>query len=284
MSKVGEHTKSLRSSIISVFVFILQYLNTGVLLLMVTANFKEQGIDPYHLFHGSRTDFGMLWYSETGDTIVQTMILTNIILPILIEMGNSFYRTSLRYLDKRKGPFKLIKWWYNEPDRKSHCISEAQYIKIHAGPTFDIDVRYAKIMTIIWVTMMYGSGLPILFPIALFSIILIYMMDIYMLFYVYRKPPVYDADLHNDQIVIMERSVLIFLAFSTWQLSNNQLLPYPGMPLESQERFKSSFKAHHIWTQYLPFLNKFDDIMFQLGPAIPLWIFFMLGVFILLLK
>ena len=80
----------------------------------------------------------------------------------------------------------------------SHCISASEYIKIHAGPPFAIDIRYSKIMTIIWVTMMYGAGLPILFPIALISIILIYMMDIYMLFYVYRKPPVYDADLHND--------------------------------------------------------------------------------------
>ena len=69
--------------------------------------------------------------------------------------------------------------------------------------------------------MMYGSALPILFPIALASFVLIYIQDIYMLFRVYRVPPRFDSDLHLDQIVTMSNAVVIFLAFSTWQFSNN---------------------------------------------------------------
>ena len=45
MSKVGKKTHSDKSSLIASSVFILQYLNTGVLLLLVTANFKEQGFE-----------------------------------------------------------------------------------------------------------------------------------------------------------------------------------------------------------------------------------------------
>jgi IS4 transposase len=71
-------------------------------------------------------------------------------------------------------------------------------------------------MNIIWVTMMYGSGLPILFPIAFVSFVLIYVMDIYMLFRVYRVPPKFDSDLHLNQIVTMSNVVILFLAFSTW--------------------------------------------------------------------
>ena len=63
MTEVGEHTHSAKSSKIAASVFILQFLNTGVLLLLVTANFKEQGFDPYNWFNGSQSDFGMMWYS-----------------------------------------------------------------------------------------------------------------------------------------------------------------------------------------------------------------------------
>ena len=64
--------------------------------------------------------------------------------------------------------------------------------------------------------MMYGVGLPILFPIACASLILMYMMDLYMIFYVYRKPPDYDTNLHDSQLKQMEAAVFIFLAFGVW--------------------------------------------------------------------
>jgi hypothetical protein len=92
MNEVGVSTLSKRSSLIANSVFFLQFLNTGVLLLLVTANFKEQGIDPYHLFHGSRTDFGMNWYAQTGDVIVQTMIISNLILPVILVTISELYR------------------------------------------------------------------------------------------------------------------------------------------------------------------------------------------------
>jgi len=53
-------------------------------------------------------------------------------------------------------------------------------------------------MNIVFVTMMYGVGLPILFPIACLSFIAIYFLDLYLLFYVYRKPPDYDSKLHME--------------------------------------------------------------------------------------
>jgi hypothetical protein len=44
--------------------------------------------------------------------------------------------------------------------------------------------------------MMYGTGLPILFPIAFVSFFSLYMLEVYMLFYVYRKPLDIDMELH----------------------------------------------------------------------------------------
>lgn len=52
-------------------------------------------------------------------------------------------------------------------------------------------------MNIVYVTMMYGVGLPILFPIAVISLMVIYFLDVICLFYVYRQPPKYDSSLHK---------------------------------------------------------------------------------------
>jgi hypothetical protein len=106
MSRVGEHTISEESSKIAISVFVLQFLNTGVLLLLVTANFKEQGFDPYHWFDGPRTDFGMMWYLETGDTIVKTMVINNIFMPVVLEVINALVRMAKRKRDQSQGGTK----------------------------------------------------------------------------------------------------------------------------------------------------------------------------------
>ena len=62
MTKIGEDTHSAKSSNITSSIFFLQFFNTGLLSLLVTANFKEQGLES-NFFNGHRTDFGMLWYS-----------------------------------------------------------------------------------------------------------------------------------------------------------------------------------------------------------------------------
>jgi len=108
MENVGMRTHSRKSSLIAFCVFFLQFLNTGVLLLLVTANFKEQGIDPYHLLHGSRTDFGMQWYSQTGDLIVESMIVSNIVMPYVLALLQWFTKKIKILKDQRKGPFKIM--------------------------------------------------------------------------------------------------------------------------------------------------------------------------------
>ena len=71
--------------------------------------------------------------------------------------------------------------------------------------------------------MMYGTVMPKLFPIALISCILLYMVEIYMLHYVFRKPLEYDDTLHNLMLKYLQLGAIVSLAFSYWQLSNPRL-------------------------------------------------------------
>ena len=125
----------------------------------------------------------MDWYKTKGTAIVQTMIL-NIYLPVITEIGFAFQRIIMRFLDRccsKNG---------------TRCTTPQQYINLYSGPEFLIHFRYSQTLNIIYVTMMYGPSLPILFPIAFLSFLITYFLEIFMLFYVYRVPITYDETLH----------------------------------------------------------------------------------------
>jgi len=55
--------------------------------------------------------------------------------------------------------------------------------------------KYAALLNIVFVTMLFGFGIPILFPIAAAAIFILYLVEKSMLFYAYRLPPMYDERL-----------------------------------------------------------------------------------------
>ena len=67
-------------------------------MLLVTANFKEQGLG-IDFLNGPRTDFGMQWYSQTGDTLVKTMVINSIFMPVIIELVGPVIRYIMRLKD-----------------------------------------------------------------------------------------------------------------------------------------------------------------------------------------
>lgn len=69
--------------------------------------------------------------------------------------------------------------------------------------------------------MMYGPGLPILFPIACFSFIVMNIMEVVFLYYVYKTPPAYDTKLHKSVLTQLQFASLFSVAFGFWQFSNH---------------------------------------------------------------
>ena len=58
--------------------------------------------------------------------------------------------------------------------------------------------KYASIENTVFVTFMYGFGMPILFPIAALNFLILYLTERSMLFYAYRLPPMYDHRLSES--------------------------------------------------------------------------------------
>ena len=53
------------------------------------------------------------------------------------------------------------------------------YLELYCGPDYIVHYKYSGILNIAFVTMLYGLGLPMLFPIAFLSYFIIYCTERY---------------------------------------------------------------------------------------------------------
>lgn len=98
-----------------------------------------------------------------------------------------------------------------------------EYVDLYAGPEYIVHYKFSQVLNISFVTMMYGLGLPMLFPIALFSLFVIYCTERYQLAYTYRMPPVMDDKMTKNALELLSYTPLLFLVNSYWMLSNRQM-------------------------------------------------------------
>jgi len=96
ISKTRQETVSKQTMVIMKYVFILQFLNTGPLFLIVNMDLSEYtSIMP---FNGLHPDFTISWYKDVGKTIVSTMIF-NMFWPIIEFFINYLIRLAFRMKD-----------------------------------------------------------------------------------------------------------------------------------------------------------------------------------------
>ena len=107
---------------------------------------------------------------------------------------------------------------------KTQLKNIRQYIDLYAGPEFSIHYKYSGILNVTFVTLMYGVGIPILYPIAFCYFFVLYIVEKGMLYYYYREPPQYDEILNEEALRILKKAPLFMLAFGYWMLSNRQLI------------------------------------------------------------
>ena len=69
--------------------------------------------------------------------------------------------------------------------------------------------------------MLYGGGLPILFPIAFAQLAVLYVLENAKFYYNYMQPPAYDAKLSDYSLRTLGYAPLLLLGFSYWMYSNH---------------------------------------------------------------
>ena len=72
------------------------------------------------------------------------------------------------------------------------CTNMAKYKSIYGGAEYLIHFKYSEFLNLTYITMMYGLGIPMLFPVAALGMFIKYVSERIVLAYVVRQPPAMD--------------------------------------------------------------------------------------------
>ncbi|KAL4092576.1 hypothetical protein PRIC1_011568 [Phytophthora ramorum] len=200
----SESTRTIR---VAVRMFIAQFLNTALIVIIVNASFGLSTVPvAKELLGGKYKDFQRAWYPTVGMGITTTMLL-NAFLP-QFTLFAQMYIVSPVYR------------WY----KRRSIRTQVKMDKLYAGPTFDISQRYPMVLNSVFVTMVFCGGSPVLLFIAAVTSAGIYWFDKLSILHLYSVKTTYDEILGEVTIQVLPWTLALHLGFSAWMYGNSEIL------------------------------------------------------------
>lgn len=204
--------------------FLAQFVNIAMIALLVNGNLDLFGVsvqsvgygeESWSIFSGSYDDFGTDWYLDIGVTLMLTMII-NAFSPHASTIGMMFFQ-GVKICKDRKGCIhkKEITSKFSQTDLDS----------LYAGPEFELEMRYASLLMTVFVTLTYGAGLPLLYPICFLSFVVYYMVDKWLFLRFYSKPPQMSGKLADFAANVLPYAIFLHVSFAMWMFSNEDIFP-----------------------------------------------------------
>lgn len=138
-------------------------------------------------------------------------MLINSIMPYITLASSMAVPWIMRYMDTRGNAYKSKK------------TSMAKYKALHGGKDYIIHFKYSNVLNIVYITLTYGVGMPILFPIAVFNFLNQWFCERVIVAYCMRLPPALDDKLIRNSLKMMRFAPLFFLANGYWMASNRSI-------------------------------------------------------------
>ena len=150
---------------------------------------------------GKYSDFTANWYADVGVAITITMIIY-VFSPHIAPLGR-YCRFNCK---TRSG--------------STQALLNSKYV----GPDFHHSIRYPQISVVIFVSMAYSTGIPILYLIIAATAFTFYWVDKYLFTRWYRTPPQYDAQISLQFSSYLPYAAILHLMFGIWMIANRRML------------------------------------------------------------
>jgi len=217
---IGYHTESEQTKNIKSSIFIVQFFNTAILLLLTNANTSDVGLG-FLPFKGRYPDLTFGWYNDIAPSLITTMLF-NAFFPIIEFFINFGMKIAFRFLDRS----------FTCDTYRTKKKTVPQYVTLYSGPEYLMHYKYSAMMNITFVTFMFGLAIPLLFPIALLSFMILFVVERLCITYFYKKPPMYDEKLNASALSTLKWAPVFLLFFGYWIMSNKQLFGNTVLPLQ----------------------------------------------------
>ena len=186
-----------------------QLINSAILLLIV--NMKLEFMPTWFpVFAGDYNDFSASWYTYVGSTIM-IMMLFSIITPHIANFFLHFVRFTIRWFDRG---------WTRDVKRTKK-IFQIDYETLYLGPEYLIEFRYSNMIVMVYLALLFGGGMPILYFFAAWIFCVTYWIDKITLLRIYRKPPRFGIEVIRFARNMLIVGVILHFGFNFWMYSNS---------------------------------------------------------------
>ena len=121
-----------------------------------------------------------------------------------------------------------LKRWFDRGctsnKRRTKQIAQDEYEDLYTGPEFILQLRYAQILSQIFITMTFSSGIPILYLITLISFIISYWVDKFLMLRYFRKQNYFTSDLSGTVVKILPWAVYCHIVMGFFMFSYPEIL------------------------------------------------------------
>ena len=266
---------SLISQSMTVKLFMIQIVNTGMLALLMNGDAGLSKNNAVAFLNGEYDDFTPEWYDDIGRNVLQTVFVYSIGVH-LVKFAVHWLHQFMRWRDRGFG----------SDIRITKQVSQENLNKLYIGPEFIIEVRYATVLTVCFVCVAYAPAMPLLYLIAGLGFWATYLIDKWFFLRVYRIPQATSPQLAHSVTKSFYISAILNLLLSIW-IYSNILLFDPDTSAEKKYVFVDNLKfleiefsfhaydtiserifspyAYASWVVLIPFL------VFLLGLAISMY-------------
>ncbi len=117
--------------------------------------------------------------------------------------------------------------------KTKHSATQAGLNALYVGPDFHHSIRYPQISVVVFVSMVYSSGIPLLYLVIAAAAFTFYWTDKYLFTRWYRTPPQYDAQISLQFSGYLPYAALLHVVFGSWMLANRRMFSSPSLADDS---------------------------------------------------
>jgi hypothetical protein len=151
------------------------------------------------------------WYMDVGLKIITTYLVQGLMPYINVVKETIIMKLKIRVDTKCSGnPFKTGK------------RTMQMYKGVYLGKDMPIHFKYSDMLNITFLAMMYGLGMPIMFPMASLIVYNQRLAERIQIAFNYRLPPAMDNSLSDSVLSIMKYAPLLMLFNGFWLMDNRQ--------------------------------------------------------------
>lgn len=185
-------------------------------------------------FDGPFTDYMPQWYLDVGLKITQTLFIQSFMPIVGVCVGFGVPKVKQLLNNKFTGNQYITK-----------STSMAKYKAIYGGPEYLVHFKFSELLNVSFVAMMYGLGMPLLFPLAALGLFSAYVAERIALAFIARQPPAMDDALTQNCLDMIKYAPLFLLCNGYWMIGNKQIFANKWTYIEHDLQTMKS--DHFVW-------------------------------------